>query len=148
VSDSKNQLVYAFGGEIDAGEFVLQVTADDLNPDQVSELLGCQPTDSHRCGDSSGKRGHTYKFGLWQFSTARLNFRDGKSCEEQFDEFIRNLPDTPSAWEHIASKYEARVIVYLWMRTWNREFDISVFALGELSRRRLRLHIDTYSVEE
>lgn len=69
--------------------------------------------------------------------------RIGKSCEEAFDEFVRSLPDAPAAWERIAAECEAQVYVCVWMRTSNRDYDISVFALGELARRRLRLHIDT-----
>ena len=136
--------MYLCGGEIDAGEFCLRVTADDLDPAQITELLRRQPTDVHRRGESVGKRGHKYKSGLWCFSTGRLDFRAEKSCEEAFDDFVRSLPDEPSNWERIATECEVQVSIYLWMRTWNREFDISAFALGELARRSLGLHIDTY----
>jgi Domain of unknown function (DUF4279) len=146
--DSSDQLMYLCGGEIDAGEFSLRVTADDLDPDQITQLLGRQPTSSHRRGDTFGKRGHTYKFGQWMFSTDRLDFRAGKCLEEAFDDFVRGLPDAPAAWERIAAECEAQVYICVWMRTWNRDYDISAFALGELTRRRLRLHIDTYLESE
>lgn len=103
--------MYLCSGEIDAGEFSLRITADGLDPDRITRLLGLQPTSTHRRGDTFGKRGHSYKFGQWTFSTERLDFRNGK-C--------------------------------VWMRTRNRDYDISAFALGELARRKLRLHFDTY----
>ena len=142
--ESSDQLMYLCGGEIDAGKFSLRITAGDLDPDQITQLLSRQPTSSHRPGDTFGKQGRTYNFGSWEISTERLDFRSGQSCEEAFDEFVRSLPDTPAVWERVASECEAQVFLCLWMRTWNREFDISAFALGELVRRRLRLHIDTY----
>ncbi len=142
--NSNDQLMYLCGGEIDAGEFCLRVTSNDLDPAQITELLRRQPTDAHRRGDSFGKHGHTCNFGQWRVSTGRLDFRAGKSCEETFDDFVRGLPDDPVIWERLAAEHEAQVVAYLWMRTWNREFDISAFALGELARRKLRLHIDTY----
>lgn len=142
------QLTYLCGGEIDAGEFSLTITSDDLQPGEITALLGIQPTSHHLRGDAFGKRGHIYKFGQWNYSTCRLDFRSGKSCEKEFDDFVRSLPDDAAVWERIASQHEAQVFIVLWMRTWNREFDISTFALGELARRRLRLHIDTYLESE
>lgn len=142
--DSKDQLMYLCGGEIDAAEFSLDITSDDLQPTEITTLLGLQPTSHHLRGDAFGKRGHTYKFGRWRYATARLDFRAGRCFEEQFDDFVRALPDDPAIWERITTRFEAGILICLWMRTWNREFDISTFALGELARRRLRLHIDTY----
>ena len=142
--DLPEQLMYLCGGEIDAGEFSLTITSDDLQPTEISSFLGIQPTSQHLRGDAFGKRGYTYKFGRWSYSTGCLDFRAGRSCEEQFDDFMRSLPGDAAVWEHIAAHHEAQVFIYLWMRTWNREFDLSTFALGELARRRLRLHIDTY----
>ena len=142
--DSKDRLMYLCGGEIDSGEFSLDITCDDLQPTEITRLLGIQPTSHHLRGDTFGKRGHTYKFGRWRYATARLHFHTGRCFEEEFDAFVRGLPDDPVVWEGITRRYEAGILVCLWMRTWNREFDISTFAVSELARRRLRLHIDTY----
>jgi hypothetical protein len=142
--ESPKELMYLCGGEIDAGEFTLTITSDDLQPNEISGLLGIQPTAHHLRGAPFGKRGRTLNFGRWSLSTGRLDFRSGRSCEDQFDDFMRSIPDDTAVWERITAQHEAQVLIYLWMRTWNREFDISAFALGELARRRLRLHIDTY----
>ena len=136
--------MYLCGGEIDAGEFCLRISSNDLDPEEITGLLRLEPTESHRRGDSFGKHGHTYKFGQWRFSTARLDFHAGRSCEECFDDFMRGLPGDLAVWERIAGRHEAEVYISLWMRTWNRDFDISSFAIGELARRKLRLHVDTY----
>ncbi|HSH94232.1 MAG TPA: DUF4279 domain-containing protein [Roseimicrobium sp.] len=145
--DANDQLAYLCGGEIDAGEFVLRITSDDLDPAQITKMLGLQPTETNRRGDEFGSRGHKYKFGQWCLSSGRLDFRSGKSCEQAFDDFVRRLPDDPAVWDRINSEDEGQVFIYCWMRTWNREFDISAFALGELARRKLRLHVDTYLEE-
>ena len=139
----QDNLIYAGGGEIDAGKFSLVITSDDLDPAEVTRLLGIQPTDSHRRGDLNHDR--PFKFGRWRFATARLDFRTGDCwCQKSFDTFVRSLPDVPDAWSRIARDYDAQVFIHLWMKTWNREFDLSAFALGELARRHLSLHIDTY----
>jgi Domain of unknown function (DUF4279) len=139
-----SELMYLCGGEIDAGEFSVSITSENLDPDALAQQLGLQPTASHRRDDTFGKASRRYGYGEWRFATGRLDFRSGKSCEEQFDDFVRSLPADTAVWERIAAEHEARVFIVLWMRTWNREFDISTFALGELARRKLQLHIDTY----
>ncbi|HTI71664.1 MAG TPA: DUF4279 domain-containing protein, partial [Candidatus Limnocylindria bacterium] len=131
--DPRN-LVYAFGGEVDAGEFSLDITSDELQPAEISALLGLQPTYQHSPGESFGERSLPFKFGRWKHTTARLDFRAVHCFEEQFDDFVRALPDNPTVWERIAAQYDANVVIRAWMHTWNREFDISPFALGELAR--------------
>jgi len=142
--ESEDNLIYAAGGEIDAGEFSLVITSDDLDPAEVTGLLGIQPTDSHRRGDLN-QAGRPFNFGRWRFATPRLDFRQDDSwCQKNFDTFVRSLPDSPDAWSRIARDYDAQVFIHVWMKTWNREFDLSAFAVGELARRHLSLHIDTY----
>ncbi len=143
--EQQEKPIYACGGEIDAGEFSLDITSDNLNPDEITSLLGMQPTYSHRRGDFNKSGQVQFKFGRWQFSTPRLDFRSESSwCAKSFDAFVRSLPDLPDAWDRIAKEHDAQVFIYLWMKTWNREFDLTAFALGELARRDLSLHIDTY----
>ncbi len=139
-----DRVIYACGGEIDVGEFCLRIASEDLDPDQITALLGQRPTDSHQRGTPFGKRGHIHKFGLWRFSTERLDFRGGRAFYELFDDFMRSLPSEPGVWQRITSEHSAEVVICVWMRTWNREFDISASALRELSLRNLSIHIDTY----
>jgi hypothetical protein len=144
VKPKSEDLTYLFGGEIDAGEFSLDIWSDDLSPAEITALLGIQPTSHYLRGDSFGNGGLKRNCGSWTYKTKRLDFRSGKCCEEQFDDFMRNLTGDDAVWARISAQHQARILIVLWMRTWNREFDNSAYALGELARRRLRLHIDTY----
>jgi hypothetical protein len=135
---------YMCGGEMDAGEFYISITSDDLDPVRVAEQVGIAPTRSHRRGDPLARTGRTYSYGEWCLSTGRLDFQSGPSCEQQFDDFIRRLPSDETLWQRIQAQHSVRVSIVLWMETWNREINLSPFALGELSRFRLALNIDTY----
>jgi hypothetical protein len=148
MADEKDKLTYLCGGEIDADEFSLSIWSEGLEPAEITQLLGLQPTEHYRRGDfnRSGKR--QFKHGSWELSTGRLDFRSGTPCEESFNNFVLALPDLPEAWDRITAAHTARITMVLWMRTWNREFDISPFALGELAKRHLSLHIDTYLDED
>lgn len=148
MSDSEDDLIYAGGGEIDTGEFSLVITSDTLEPAEITGLLGIQPTDSHRRGDLN-QAGKPFPFGRWRLATPRIDFRTGPVFfQNSFDAFVRMLPDARDAWSRIAGEYQAQVFVHLWMKTWNREFEVSFFALSELVRRRLSLHVDIYAEDE
>jgi|SRR5579863_3253617 len=144
MSDSNEHLLYLCGGEIDEGEFYVSIWSESLNPATLTELLGVQPTESYRRGEFSKNGKIQYKHGSWMYSTGRRSFRQGKSCEESFDDFMRNFPGDAEVWSQILAEYDAKVSIVLWMKTWNREFDLSAFALNELGRRNLSVHIDTY----
>src|SRR5690349_7466783 len=96
--DPDDQLTYLCGGEIDAGEFSLSIVSDALEPAELTRLLGIEPTAQHRCGDLNSSGKVQFNHGRWEFSTDRLDFRAGSSCEESFDSFIRSLPDLPEVW--------------------------------------------------
>lgn len=141
---SDDGLAYLCGGEMDFAEFCLDITSDDLDPKEITEALGVEPTYCHRKGETNRTGKAVYKFGRWQLSTGRRDSRSRSSVYEAFDAFIRTLPGAEAPWEEINANHDALIMVTLWMRTWNREFDLSSFALSELGRRRLRLHFDTY----
>jgi hypothetical protein len=144
----KDKLTYLCGGEIDAGDFSLSIWSEALEPAEINQLLGMEPTEQYRRGDFKRTCKVQFNHGSWEFSTGRLDFRSGKSCEESFDYFVRSLPDLPEAWGRIVADHTARITIVLWMRTCNRELDISRFALGELAKRHLSVHIDTYLEED
>jgi hypothetical protein len=43
--------VYLAGGEVDKTSVSLRFSGDTLDPDEISKLLNCQPTDSYSKGD-------------------------------------------------------------------------------------------------
>jgi hypothetical protein len=141
---SDDGLTYLCGGEMDFADFFLDITSDDLDPKEISGLLGREPTYCHRRGEANRTGKAVYKFGRWQLSTGREDSRSCSSVYDAFDAFVRTLHGHEAPWKQISTKHDARIMVTLWMRTWNREFDLSSFALSELGRRGLGLHFDSY----
>lgn len=142
--DTPDDLTYYCGGEIDAGEFILTIDSETLDPDEITQRIGLAPTSSHRPGDIWADTGLTQDYGEWSYASGRLDFRSRDSFQEQFDSFVGGLPQDRTFWDSVAANHNAQILIALWIRTWNREFDISSFALSDLARGRLRLHIDTY----
>jgi Domain of unknown function (DUF4279) len=142
--DNNDELTYLCGGEMDSGEIILYISSEHLQPKEITTLLGLEPTRSYCRGEVSSNGKRVYNHGGWVFSSGPLHFRSGVSCEDSIDNFMRLLPENLDIWNRIVIEHDTHVSLVLWMHTWNREFDISTFALSELSRRKLKLHVDTY----
>jgi len=69
----------------------LRIMSDDLDPDEVTRLLGVSPTETQRRGDPRpGKEGRTYKKSGWFLSTAgTLTSRDARHHFDWILERIR-----------------------------------------------------------
>ena len=77
--------------ELDEYVVTLRFFGDDLDPDEISQLLGSAPTASARRGDiRQGKvRSYTAKTGSWRFSTDHST----KDIEEQFTQDAQIPPE-------------------------------------------------------
>jgi hypothetical protein len=58
------------GGVIDKTDVCLGVYGDDLDPGEVTIVLGCEPTSSHRRGDKMKGGINVWRRGAWLFSSA------------------------------------------------------------------------------
>jgi len=95
---SDDGLAYLCGGEMDFAEFCLDITSDDLDPKEITDALGVEPTYWHRKGETNRTGKAVYKFGRWQLSTGRRDSRSRSSAYEAFDAFIRTLPGAEAPW--------------------------------------------------
>ena len=136
-------LTYWCGGKVDENSITLRIIGDELNPDTISGLLGCQPTRGQRKGDIlPDKRFHrTAKFGLWCLKIDRTSEH---TLQEQIKVLFSKLPDDLSIWQHITTTAHAELFCGLWLKTWNREFDISPDLLMQIAQRNLTLRFDIY----
>ena len=141
----QGELTYLMGGEIDRGSFELVVRGDNIDPEEITRLLGAEPTTAHRTGALSDNGKYRHRTGSWNLQTGELDFRSGdRNCEDQFADWVASLPGDEAIWARILEQHEAYVWMVLYMNTWNREFDVRPSTLNELGKRGLRLHIDTY----
>jgi Domain of unknown function (DUF4279) len=62
--------VYLAGGEVDKTSVSLLFSGDTLDPDEISKLLDCQPTDSYRKDDvlPDNRRRGAAQTGVWLLS--------------------------------------------------------------------------------
>jgi hypothetical protein len=109
------------GGTIDESGATLCVYGADLQPDEVTALLGVQPTTSFLRGYEKGPRSPPMRHGGW-FLTVRGRAPNGP--ETQVAELLARLPEAGTVWEELNRRYKTSLSIGLHMSGWNKGFDL------------------------
>ena len=135
------------GGLVDRVTVSLRVFGDDLDPDEVSRLLGCQPTKCHVKGEvivgqNAGLRREA-RTGSWL-----LNSDDERSVslDAQIVNLLARVAGDLAAWEELTEKYKADLFCGLFLEEGNRACRLSAEVLRRLAERRLSIGFDIYAV--
>jgi hypothetical protein len=78
----------------------------ELDPDDISALLGTRPTHSHRLGDRETPGGRPYSIGAWILEHRRTEPID---LDSMYEELLSALPSDERIWKNLASRFEVRV---------------------------------------
>ena len=138
--------LFPIGGEIDRIRVSIRVGGDDLEPDQVTRLLGVSPTFAASKGQRRIVAGRELKqrTGVWgrDFSGAP----DEWTLEDAIVELLRQFPVDLDVWGTLAQKYSLEVFCGLFLRAPNRGFSLRPEILRMLSDRHLKLGVDIYAI--
>jgi len=118
----------------------LRILGDDLDPAEISALLGGTPTASRRKGDVFKHR--TAKFGLWRLSASD---REPENLDAQIEEILDKLSPSLDVWRSIAARYKIDLFCGLFMHESNEGLYISPASLAALGQRGILLGLDIYS---
>jgi len=133
------------GGEIDESLVSLRFFGDDLDPNEISELLKCQPTDAYRKGDIlPNERYHIVaKTGSWRLKCEISSDPLEKQILELFDRLSNDL----EIWRKLTSQYNGDLFCGLWMEELNRGLTFSPELMNQIAERGLTLGLDIYYLE-
>lgn len=133
------------GGLVDEASVCLAVYGEDLDPDEVSELLGRSPTSSHRRGERRGPRSPLYKRGGWFLE---LRGTAPEEPEELAAKLLGQLPSDEGVWQKLSQLYEVQLRLAFHMTGWNRGFDLSAGLVAMIARLHASVSVDIYSYAE
>mmetsp|Transcript_29352 Transcript_29352/g.57150 ORF Transcript_29352/g.57150 Transcript_29352/m.57150 type:complete len:139 (-) Transcript_29352:512-928(-) len=123
----------------------LRFFGDDLDPDELTRLLGCQPTKSERKGEERvGKvtgRKRIARSGGWRLKAER---REPGDFDAQISEILDQLTDDMSIWQDLTSRFRADVFCGLFMKEGNEGISLSNETLQRLAERGLTIDFDIY----
>lgn len=129
------------GGLVDESQVSLGVYGDDLDPDELSERLGAQPTRAHRKGELHGRRSLPWKKGAW-ILTERGTAPVGP--DELIHRLLDRLPDDAALWAELGARFKMRLGVGVFLEAWNRGFTLGPRTLERVARLGLELDFDIY----
>jgi len=122
----------------------LRVVGDDLDPDEVSQLLGAQPSRSERKGQALQTRsGHvrTAPTGVWRLDAPATEPED---FDRQVATLLRALTPDLGTWQRLAARYRVDLFCGWFMRGGNEGVDVAPETLLALGSRHIKLGLDIY----
>jgi hypothetical protein len=131
--------MYKVGGLVDETDVCLGVYGEDLNPAEVTEILRCEPSRSHRRGDPM-KRGHLRHKGAWL-----LSVRGALDPEALTAGLLDRFVDVDeSTWAGLADRHDLQLRLGLFLNRWNRGLELSPGLVGRIARIHARMIFDIY----
>jgi hypothetical protein len=140
------QHLCTIGGDFDETSVTLFVYSENLDRDEVSRLLGVQPTkawnpgERHPLGNGRSGRTRIVDWGKWWLEIDR----NRNPVEPKIRKLLQQCTSDLEAWHKLASKYEVWLTISAHLDNWNRELDLAPDVLHLLSERRLMLKVDVY----
>ena len=136
-----------FGGPMPWFAIGIEITAEDLNPDEITSLLGVRPTTQHKRGEPVFNKDHTRKrlpkFGRWSLGLESSE-TDEWDTNEAVKQLIARFPTDPTVWGAISERAKIRLTLALFLENFNQGFSIDPDVLRWLADRNVALDIDIY----
>jgi len=135
-------------GEIGHSLATLRLFGDDLMPEEISALLGADPTKA--CWNGQEIVGRTTgtvriaKIGSWRLSAAR---REPEDLEAQILEILDQLTPDLAVWKSLA-RYSPDMFCGIFMASGNDVLCLSAKASLALGERGIALALDIYDASE
>ena len=130
------------GGPVDRCEVTLRVNGPRLEPDEITALLGVQPTSS-RSRSTPYPSGQPSRFASWWYTFPAPN-EDETDPNVLIRLLLEILPSDPAVWEAVAPN-EPDVFCMVVLEAANRDFTLAPDTMRLLVARGLSLSFDIYA---
>lgn len=135
--------------QISSSQASLRIIGDSLNPQEISDLLGCEGSTMYFKGDvrvikKTGRKVER-KSGHWSLVATEC---EPENIDGQVTEILNKLNDDPVVWEKLASKYSIDLFCGIFMELSNEGMNISPETLMKLGKRGAVLALDIYDGAE
>ena len=122
----------------------LRVSGDDLDPEDITQLLGSEPSFSYRNGDliSPGRSAARRKCGMWLLKSGDAEPED---YHKQIESILSSLTNDLEIWRELSNKYEVDFFFGFFMGTGNDGFTLPSKVLNILSERHIDIGFDIYA---
>ena len=124
----------------------LRVRGDELNPGEITRILGSEPTYAYSKGDVLPRpKGRIAKFGMWRLEAPPLEPSDFNT---QVASLLGQLTQDMRIWQELTSRYDVSLFCGWFMKESNEGEDLSPKTLIALGHRGLSLGLDIYAPDD
>ena len=122
----------------------LRVFGDGLEPEEVSALIGHDPTRCHRSGDPVGGTGGNAvePTGAWILDST---LSEKTEIEEHVESLLSVVSNDSDEWEQLTSRFSASILCSAFLDQYNEGFELSPRLAQSLADRGLVIAFDIYS---
>ncbi len=119
----------------------LTIRSPSLIPDEITELLRCEPSFCRRSDDSG------LVFGVWE---VRSDAAERSSVQSHLDSIMKQLPAEVETWRRLAVNHELELVVILYLGDDDPRIDLDPSTMAWLGERAIRFSIrwDRFSADE
>ena len=136
-----------FGGPMEWFSITLRISDENLIPDEVSKVMGCEPDESQRKGKPVLREDGTVMriatFGTWRL-TLKPEDTDEWDCAEAMMLVLRRLPSAVGLWRRLARKYKVDFFVGLSMPSKNKGLGLPAEVMKYLGDRGIKAGFDVH----
>jgi uncharacterized protein DUF4279 len=130
------------GGPVDESSATIAVYGEDLEPHDITALIGVEPSNSFRRGFKRGPRSPAMPHGAW-FLEVRGVAPDGPAV--QLETLLAKLPDSAHVWQQLRERYTVQLRIALHMQSWNKGFSLTKQLTARLAALGVDLKFDLYA---
>ena len=136
-----------FGGPIEWFSITLRISSENLVPEQVTKLLGCEPDEAQQKGKPilrpDGTVMRIAKSGAWRL-TLKPNVTDEWDCAEAMMPVLERLPKAMRVWRQLTKEHAVDFFVGLSMASHNKGFELPPAVMKYLGERGISAGFDIY----
>jgi hypothetical protein len=121
----------------------LRIFGDDLEPDQITRMLGKDPTRSDKKGEPRSwvPNRPIARTGSWSLKAPSC---EPGNLDPQIKEIFHSLTPDLNIWAELTSRFKAELFCGLFMKEWNEGECLSAESLYLLGSRSIPIGLDIY----
>lgn len=129
------------GGPIDETRAAIAIHGDDLDPEEITKMLGCEPTSAHRKGDKRTDMSAPALTGEWILS---VRGAAPVGPEELTSSLLLRLPTGDALWRTLADRFRVELRFALHLSAYSRGFELSAPLTERISALHASVGFDIY----
>ena len=132
------------GGPVEDSKASLRIMGDDLEPPTITELVGCDPTKSHRKGDTRKSRDKLIneRIGLWLLES---DLPRTAAIEGKVRDILAKVSADTTVWQGLATKFRCALWISIFLEDLNHGFSLDAALVQEIAAHGWHLDFDIYS---